>query len=162
MANDEHKIMVETLYREVKEYNNFLFDYIKSLDTRCSTMMSVVAVVLVLYINIISALTDFVCSALIMANLIFYMLSFTLYGVSFIFIRRFYAAPNPVHLVDSYYGKPVDEIMINVIENAVQVSKNNATLISKRACLMKYGGIFFAIGFGLTLIILVLLIMKGG
>lgn len=160
--DEEHNAMVETLYREVKEYNRFLFDYIKSLDARCSTMMSVVAVVLVLYINIISVLTDAVSSILIIANLIFYMLSFTLYGISFIFIRRFYAAPNPVHLVDNYYGKSVNEIMINVIENAVQVSKNYASLISIRACFMKYGGIFFSIGFALTLIILILLIMKGG
>lgn len=162
MANSEHEEMAKTLYREIKEYNSLMFDYIKSLDARCSTMMSVVAVIMILYINYVETLIGIACSVVLIINLLFYVLSFILYGISFIWIRRFRAAPEPVHLIDEYYGKPFNDIMINLIENAVYVSRKYDDVISKRVLLMKYGGSCFIVAFILTFISLVLLITKGG
>ena len=153
--------MIKVILDEVKDYNNLLYDYIKALDARASAMMSIIAVIIVLYFNIIPNIILFMSPLLLVMNLVFYFLSFLAYGISFIFIRKFVACPEPVHLVNNYYGKNIQVIQFNLIENAVYVTKELSKVIAFRAILMKAGGVLFILGLCVTLYLLITLIIGG-
>lgn len=161
MDNKEKQQMTHVLLNEIKDYNNLLYQHIAALDARASSMMSINGVLIVLFINVIPNVIPIVKPVVLIFNLVLYLLSFLAYGVSFIFIRKLVAAPEPVHLVNNYYGESVEVIQFNLIESSVYVKKELSKVISQRAILMKSGGGLFILGLLVTFWLFIT-IVKGG
>ena len=138
---------LELISRHVERQLDLQWGHWDLVDGRLRLLLGFVGAVFVAVLAFISNRAGDMAPAtigLVVAAILLLMLSAVIAGLAWL-PREFDRPPEPLHLRQKYLGKPVQEVVLAVVDTMVQAYNNNQRRIDEKLAAFRYAALGLAV-----------------